>query len=156
MSVLCAWIPPPVDTLPRLRPCKVCGSLGSSSPRLLARNFATFSVGGIENEPHASRRLQQLRRNRYRHLDSAFPCDRVSRRRRPRPEAMRCVLLVWDASVCDGACPTLDDAAGLPPTEVPASPPPRLAAISSAVGTHGRDSLKPCSTLSWISPSLIG
>ena len=52
------------------------------------------------------------------------PVYRMSRRRRPRPNSMRCVLLLLAASVSDGACPTLDDVAGLPPTEVPASPPP--------------------------------
>ena len=57
-------------------------------------------------------------------LTPHFPVYRVSRRRRPRPESMRCVLLLWAAFVCDGACPTLDDAAGLPPTEAPASPSP--------------------------------
>ena len=82
-----------------------------------------------------------------------FPVYRASRRRRPRPESIRCVLLLWAASVCDGAYPTLNDAAGLPPTEVPASPLPRLAAISSAVGTRRRDSLKTCSTFSWNDPT---
>ena len=53
-----------------------------------------------------------------------FPVHRVSRRRRTRPESLRCGLLLWAASMCDGACPTLDIAAELPLTEVLASPPP--------------------------------
>ena len=76
---------------------------------------------------------------------SSEPASRIT--------AMRSVLLLWAASVCDGACPTLEDAAGLPPPEVSASPPPRLAAISSAVGTHCRASPKPWPTPSWNNPT---
>ena len=57
-------------------------------------------------------------------LTPHFSEYRVSRRRRPRPGSMRCILLLWAASVCDGPCPTPDDAAVLPPTEVPAHPYP--------------------------------
>ena len=66
---------------------------------------------------------------------------------------MGCVLPLRATSVRDGACPTLDDAARLIPTEVPASPPPRFAAISSAVSTHRRDRLKPWPAFGWNKPA---
>lgn len=46
----------------------------------------------------------------------------------------------------DGAFPTLDDAAGLPPTVASASPSSQLAAVPSPAGTHRRDRPNPWST----------
>ena len=39
-----------------------------------SRRFARSSEEGIEKEPLASHNLQQLPRNRYRHLDTALLC----------------------------------------------------------------------------------
>ena len=137
MSVTRAWIPPPVGTLPRLRPCNFCGSLGSSLPRLLGRNVATSSEEGTEDEPLASRHIcNNFDGAATDTLTPHFPVYSVAQKTTTsRIDAMR--------SAAVGSLCMRRHADGLPPTEVPASPPPRLAVISSVVGTHRRDSPKP-------------
>ena len=133
--------------------CDRVGSLGSYFSRLRGRNFATSTERQLKKNLSLPVICNTFDATATDTLTPHFPVYTVLRKRRPRPESMQCVLLLWAAFVCDGACLTLDDAAGLPPTEVSASPPPRLAAISSAVGTHCRASPKPWSTFSWNNPT---